>query len=124
MKSHPEFLEQYARARELQTDIFIDEIIDIADGTENDVQRDRLRIDSRKWIASKLKPKKYGAFKTIEYKDQVLTPIDPRELTSNELTLLIKSESTPVKPDEIKQRIQLLEDALLTAKEHGGAYIE
>ena len=69
-------------------------------------------------------PKKYGAFKTIEYKDQVLTPIDPRELTSNELTLLIKSESTPVKPDEIKQRIQLLEDALLTAKEHGGAYIE
>jgi hypothetical protein len=124
MKSHPEFLEQYARARELQTDIFIDEIIDIADSTENDVQRDRLRIDSRKWIASKLKPKKYGAFKTIEYKDQTNAPVDPRELSYSELMLLVKKESTPVKPDEIKERIQMLEDALLTAEEHGGAYIE
>ncbi len=124
MKPHPEFLEQYARVSELQTDIFIDEIIDIADGTENDVQRDRLRIDSRKWIASKLKPKKYGAFKTIEYIDHTKRPVDPRKLTSNELTLLIKSESTPVKPNETKERIQMLVEALLTTEEHGGVYIE
>lgn len=35
-------------------------MLDIADDKEGDPQRDRLRIDTRKWLASKLKPKKYG----------------------------------------------------------------
>lgn len=74
------FREQYARAREAQADTLADEILDIADDATNDwmerknaddqpigwqlngehVQRSRLRIDSRKWFASKLAPKKYG----------------------------------------------------------------
>jgi hypothetical protein len=71
------FSEQYARARETQADAFADEIVAIADeppqlvmtgdGEETEValdgaaiQRQRLRIDARKWVASKLKPKKYG----------------------------------------------------------------
>jgi hypothetical protein len=59
LREHPEFAEQYTRAREQQAEAYADEIADIADNGE-DVNRDRLRIDSRKWIASKLKPKKYG----------------------------------------------------------------
>lgn len=74
------FLHQYTRARELQADSFADEIQDIADDGSNDwmekfdkdgnsigwqlngeaVQRSKLRVDARKWTASKLKPKKYG----------------------------------------------------------------
>lgn len=63
------FVVQYARAREEQADFLAEEIIDISNHTEEDhtpftggnvVQRDRLRIDARKWVASKLKPKKYG----------------------------------------------------------------
>jgi hypothetical protein len=69
---HPEFAEQYARARELQAERFADDIIEIADDKSEDVYgelempnsvavaRAKLRIDSRKWIASKLLPKKYG----------------------------------------------------------------
>ena len=68
-------VEQYARAREAQADTLFDEILDIADDGRNDwvkdqdgseryngdhVQRSRLRIDSRKWMAGKLRPKKYG----------------------------------------------------------------
>jgi hypothetical protein len=30
------------------------------------IQRDRLRVDVRKWIASKLRPKKYGDRTTVE----------------------------------------------------------
>jgi hypothetical protein len=62
----PEFRELYARAREDQADTLADEIIDIADqkdgeaDTPDSVNRARLRVDARKWIASKLKPKRYG----------------------------------------------------------------
>jgi hypothetical protein len=61
------FLLQYTRAKEQQADMMADEIIEISDNSENDlltggvnVQRDRLRIDARKWVAAKLKPKAYG----------------------------------------------------------------
>lgn len=75
---HPEFNDQYARAREEQAEALADEITSIADevGTRSlvnedgeevlvafdatAVARNRLRIDARKWVASKLKPKKYG----------------------------------------------------------------
>jgi hypothetical protein len=67
-----QFREQYERARDAQADTLADEILDIADDGSNDfmgedekyngdaVQRSKLRVDARKWIAAKLKPKKYG----------------------------------------------------------------
>lgn len=57
---------KYARAKEDQADFLADELLEIADESAKDaktpqaIQRDRLRIDTRKFIASKLKPKKYG----------------------------------------------------------------
>jgi len=55
---------QYARACDERADLLAEEILTIADeGSNADnviVQRDRLRIDSRKWLLSKLQPKKYG----------------------------------------------------------------
>lgn len=68
----PDFADQYARARECQADTMADEILDIADDGSNDymgedekyngdaVQRSKLRVDARKWLAAKLQPKKYG----------------------------------------------------------------
>lgn len=75
--------ERYARAKEEQSDILAEEILTIADEIQEDskigynkagkpyikINREhfeskRLRIDTRKWIASKLKPKKYGDTKT------------------------------------------------------------
>jgi hypothetical protein len=61
-----ELAEQYARARDIQADRFADEIIDIAD-TEPDPQVARVRIDARKWHASKTAPKKYGDRITQEH---------------------------------------------------------
>ena len=76
---HPEFLEQYTRAREEQAETHADQIVDIADETPAllevkdkegnivDIKLDsayiawqKQRIDSRKWNASKQRPKKYG----------------------------------------------------------------
>lgn len=71
--------DRYARAKEAQADYLAEEIIAIADDGSNDymekvnkdgstyetlntehVQRSRLRIDTRRWVAAKLRPKKYG----------------------------------------------------------------
>lgn len=74
------FRDQYARAREAQANALFDEILDIADDGRNDwiekrnaagevigwqengeaIHRSQLRIDARKWMASKMQPKKYG----------------------------------------------------------------
>jgi hypothetical protein len=84
----PEFEKQYAHAREAQAEKLADEIIDIADDGTNDygfkesedtdgegakpvflpeqVQRSKLRVDARKWVASKLHPKKYGDYQRID----------------------------------------------------------
>lgn len=72
LRELPDFAQQYAHARESQADHYVEEIIEIADApnvTNNpetgepemrDPARDRLRVDARKWVASKLAPKKYG----------------------------------------------------------------
>jgi hypothetical protein len=72
LREHKEFAEQYARAKELQTEKLADELVEIADDESNDVsgelkmpnsvavQRARLKVDTRKWLLSKLQPKKYG----------------------------------------------------------------
>lgn len=74
LESHEEFRQQYARAREDQADALAEEILEIADDSAADyvetddgprlnsehVQRSRLRVDARKWLASKMAPKKYG----------------------------------------------------------------
>tara|TARA_R110000772_G_scaffold89304_1_gene185087 strand:+ start:2702 stop:3181 length:480 start_codon:yes stop_codon:yes gene_type:complete len=54
------FAEQYARARESQADALFDDCLDIADnGTKAlaDATDRRLQIDTRKWMAGKLKGK-------------------------------------------------------------------
>ena len=56
---HDEFSDQYAKAREYQADTLADELIYLAD-TAEDVNKARLQVDTRKWVASKLKPKKYS----------------------------------------------------------------
>lgn len=81
------FAEQYARAREAQADALFDEILDIADDGSNDwmvkngqdgenlgwrengeaLRRSVLRVDARKWMAGKLRPKKYGDKVMTEY---------------------------------------------------------
>jgi len=60
------FCQKYMRAREAQAHREFDETRMIADlATPEDVQVARLKIDTRKWRASKLAPKVYGDKTTI-----------------------------------------------------------
>lgn len=62
------FSDQYARARAAQSEGFMDELLEIAD-FEIDVQRAKLKIDTRKWAMSKFVSKKYGDKTEITGKD-------------------------------------------------------
>ncbi len=55
--------EQYARAREMQGEIWAHEIIEISDdapAATEEVAKAKLRVDTRKWLMSRILPKKYG----------------------------------------------------------------
>lgn len=52
--------ERYARAKEAQHELMAAEILSIADDRGEDANSRRVRVDSRKWLLSKLMPKKYG----------------------------------------------------------------
>lgn len=88
-KSH-KFYDQYAHARKLQAENMANEIMDIADDGRNDfvervnrrgeveivadhehINRSRLRVDARKWIASRLLPKVYGDRQHVEIEGTV-----------------------------------------------------
>lgn len=66
----PELQLQYTRARESLHDYIAQEIMDIADADPREtpsgqidpaaVQKQKLQIESRKWLLSKVAPKKYG----------------------------------------------------------------
>jgi hypothetical protein len=72
MIEHKEFSDQYARAKDAQVDAMGEELLDISDDISGDVsgelempnsvavQRAKLRVDTRKWLMGKLRPKKYG----------------------------------------------------------------
>ena len=60
MADQPGFSDRYARAREEQADTLADDIVRIADDPKLDPNDKRVRVDARKWVAAKLKPKKYG----------------------------------------------------------------
>ena len=101
---HP-FFTQYAQAREIAYHSMADEVLEIADDGSNDwmerndkdnpgyeangehMQRSRLRVDSRKWVLSKMLPKLYGDRQgvdmnlngTLQVTEIKRTIVDPRD---------------------------------------------
>lgn len=108
------FSEMYTEAKRLQAEKLADEIMDIADNSTNDwvetqgddrakdmyrvngeaINRSRLRVDARKWVAARLLPAKYG--------DRVENVISNKEGESFKLKKLSS--------DELMKRITELEN--------------
>jgi hypothetical protein len=62
---------KYAHAKLLQADLLAEQCLDISDNsTPEEVAVSRLRVDSRKWLASKLLPKQYGDKLLLEQKNE------------------------------------------------------
>lgn len=101
VKNDNSLAKQYARACEVRADAIADEILEIADEANADVnigddgkmyvngevvQRSRLKIDARKWLLSKMQPKKYGDKLDLDHQssDGSMTPKTTIVFTKNE----------------------------------------
>jgi hypothetical protein len=94
-KTYQTFIDNYAIATELRADVAFDEINEIADETPDMIkktaekkssamaQAQRLRVDSRKWTAARMFPKKYSErhVVTTEDKDGNTVPISGNAIT-------------------------------------------
>lgn len=95
----PEVFEAYARAREIQAHRWADELISLADDTSEDqkmgkdrrgsdrpyfdvdhIHRVKLRIDTRKWLLSKILSKFYGD--KLEVDHGVKESVDLKDIIS------------------------------------------
>jgi hypothetical protein len=101
LRDNEDFAYKYARAREDQADFLAEEILEIADDGSNDTKtikkgreeyeventewtnRSKLRVEARKWIASKLKPKKYGDKLDVTTKDEPINKVTITVVTSD-----------------------------------------
>lgn len=108
--AHDAFRDQYALAREEQAESLADEIVGISDEADvtakvegeevrlaldaTAVARNRLRVDARKWVASKLKPKKYGDKMTLAGdKESPLHTVPDDQIDARLNELLRKAEA-------------------------------
>ncbi len=111
---NPAFSDMYMRAREDQADTLADEITDIADGASGksaaEVNAARLRVDARKWVASKLKPRVYG--------DKLDVKVDPESkltvATDDTLTKMIADGLSELAKLEGKTPEEVLKDVSAT----------
>lgn len=99
MAKYPDFAAQYVRACDARALYLAEELVDIADDGTNDwitrqnsdgedyevpnnehIQRSRLRVDTRKWLLSKLMPKVYGDKITNELTGPDGGPVDIKQI--------------------------------------------
>jgi hypothetical protein len=96
------FSAQYTKAREAQMDALAEDILDIADDVSLDwkktangaevvdsevVARSRLRVDTRKWLMSKIAPKRFGD--RVVHAGDPENPIETKDHSSRELAVAI-----------------------------------
>ena len=99
----PDLADRYARARDDLIERMANEVLDISDedvGYTDDgkkdwaaVQKHKLRVDTRRWLLSKLAPKKYGDKTTTELTGAnggpvAVAAVDMRALNDQELDQL------------------------------------
>lgn len=119
---HREFSDSYTRAREVQGHNLADDTVEIADDGTNDwmerrrqdgsveivpnhehIARSKLRIDTRKWMAAKLAPKKYGDRQTVEHEGTVGVEHSERADPRSTITHFLTRKAAEQKPaDETK----------------------
>jgi hypothetical protein len=103
LEKHPDL---YARSKNARADFLAEQVLEIADidpghidngATDSGaVAHQRLRVDTRKWVASKMFPKRYGDSSTIDIGNKGGVPfakVDLGKLTDAELQTYIALQS-------------------------------
>lgn len=128
LRTDESFLQQYIRAKEEQAEYLIEELLDISDDAKNDwmqknaadnpgwvingehIARSRLRIETRKWIAAKLKPIKYGD--SIKVTHDHNSPVTLEALTPEQIKAYVISLVTMLDVSHIATLIEELKELM------------
>lgn len=86
------FGDAYARAKDQGIDMLVEETLDIADDGSNDymkgkdgpqldsehIQRSKIRVETRRWLAERMAPRRYGLKQGLDVtnSDGTLVPVD------------------------------------------------
>jgi hypothetical protein len=89
------FASHYARARDDASEGYVDELISIADASGDA----RLRVDARKWVVSKLLPKKYGDRLALDHGGEVKTTASDADVARKVALLLAKATARQVRAE-------------------------
>ena len=110
------FAEQYAQARARGYLLLADELVEIADDSKNDsytdengnvrvdqevVARSRLRLDTRKWMLSKMLPKVYGD--KLELAGLVTVKASPADLSDEQLAVIALGRKQNILASEVSK---------------------
>jgi hypothetical protein len=103
------FATRFRIARDLQLDCWSDLIVDLADRQDLDPRDRAIRIDTRKWLMSKLAPKRYG--------ERLLHASDPE----NPIQVLHQQISLDgLTPQQLQALEQFVNAALASSGKAGG----
>lgn len=111
LREDAEFAKHYAQAKKEGVEAMLEDCLEIADDGRNDfmetqygqkvdreaIERSKLRVDTRKWFASKILPKKYG-----EKVEQTLKG-DPTAPLQTRVVMVPPKEKADVKTRQIKR---------------------
>lgn len=87
LRQNEDLCTQYATAKKDRADTYADEMVDIADDVDKDkeaIQKAKLRIDARKWIACKLHPRNYGERTMVDANIREVQDVDVPDRLSQE----------------------------------------
>lgn len=74
LSNNDEFSDKYRKATEQREDFHFEEMMEIADKAlpeSAEVAKAKLQIDTRKWVLSRMNPKKYGDKQQMEHSGDV-----------------------------------------------------
>ena len=97
---NPAFAAQYTRAKEEQADTIFDQMLDIADDKTLDAHDRRVRVDTRKWVLGKMKPKKYGDKQHLTHAGDPENPLHATDTKSDAELERIASGGVTNKPEQ------------------------
>lgn len=108
--------DEYARAKADGIDVLVDETLELADeepahtqhGVDSAaVAHTKLRIETRRWLAERLAPRKYGVLQKMDLtsSDGTMTPVDASTRAARVAQLMAlaqkRASAEPAAPDDI-----------------------
>ncbi len=100
----PIFSERYARARATQIDYLAEDTLEISDNEKISPDSRRIRVETRKWFASRMNPKKYGDSQTVKQIGDKENPIEIKQIHDIDVTKHFLDVLTLDQLKEIKRR--------------------